>query len=291
MFIALLVFPCLAEAAERLAVLDHGRIPEGSGLAVSAHDPQRLWFVNDSGNRPELIALDLDSGEYQRLRVAGAKNRDWEDLAAYRYEEEPWLAIADIGDNAGKRDHIKVYLLPEPSDPGAREVEVHSTLELEYPKKARDAESLAIDSQTQTLYLLSKREKQPRLYRVALPALKKDSKHKLTLSNMGKLHSIPAPSEEDLARPYGEFSAQPTGMTFLEEQRRIAVLTYGRIYIADLDGGGEWLSALNDRLCPLSMPKLKQAETIAADALGRLYVSSEGRNAPLYRLETGACDR
>lgn len=260
-------------------------------MAVANHDPQRLWFINDSGNRPELIALDLGSGAYDRLRVAGSKNKDWEDLAAFRYGGEPWLAIADIGDNSGKRDHIKVYLLPEPPDPSVREVEVHATLELEYPKKARDAESLAIDSRTQTLYLLSKREKHPRLYRVALPALRKDVEHKLTLSDMGKLKSIPAPSDDERARPYGKFAGQPTGMTFMEQQQRIAVLTYRGVYVADLDDSGDWLAALNDRLCPVSTPLLKQAEAIAGDALGRIYVSSEGRDAPVYRLEATSCDR
>ncbi|MEM9316383.1 MAG: SdiA-regulated domain-containing protein [Pseudomonadota bacterium] len=282
--------PSLAYPTERLAVLDHRRLPEASGMVVAGHDPERLWFINDSGNRPELIALDLGSGKYERLRVAGSKNRDWEDLAAFRYDNEPWLAIGDIGDNAGRRGHIKVYLLPEPADPSVREAKVHTTLELEYPKKARDAESLAIDSRTQTLYLMSKRERRPRLFRVALPELKEGAEHKLTLSNMGRLKSIPAPSEDELARPYGKFAAQPTAMTFMEQQQRIAVLTYRGVYVADLDDSGDWLAALNERLCPLAMPVLKQAEAIAGDTQGRIYVTSEGKNAPVYRLEAPSCD-
>ncbi|MEE4278553.1 MAG: hypothetical protein V2I82_08845 [Halieaceae bacterium] len=273
-----------------LARLDHDYLPEASGMTVSGFDPRRLWFINDSGNAPELIAFDLDTQAHRRVEVDGIKNRDWEDLAAFPYRGEPWLAIGDIGDNDGKRGHIRVYLLPEPKSAEVGSVEVHSTIRLDYPDKARDAESMAVDALTQTLYILSKREKYPRLYRVALPALEPGSEHELVLSRLGKLRSIPAPGDDEKKRfKYGENRAQPTSMTFLQEQRQIAVLTYGGAYIAALADDNDWYRALNERLCALPTPELSQGETIAADAEGRIYVSSEGKRAPVYQLNTAIC--
>jgi hypothetical protein len=61
-------------------------------------------------------------------------------------------------------------------------------------------------------------------------------------------------------------------------------LTYRGAYLAPLGAERDWLSALNDSLCPVSTPVLKQAEGIDGDAEGWLYVTSEGKNAPLLRL-------
>ncbi len=258
-------------------------------MAVSRVDDNTIWFINDSGNDAELIAIVPGSKVSYRIDVRGGANRDWEDLAAFSLDGEAWLAIGDIGDNRARWEHISVYFLPEPRHPYAPTAEVQATLHLEYPDGPRDAESMAIDADNRMLYVLSKRESRPRLYRAPLPELRSASEHRLTLEYLGTVNSIPAPTADEIkAGKYGKYRAQPTSMTLVPDGGAIALLTYGGAYLATLDEEGDWLEALNERLCPLETPKLKQAETIAADAHGRIFLSSEGKRAPLYRLE-GRC--
>jgi hypothetical protein len=281
---------CAREGEGIVARLDFSEVPEGSGMAVSAYDAQRLWLINDSGNSDDLIAFDIASGSYRNLELKGGGNRDWEDLEAFDWDGESWLAVGDIGDNAARRDHITVYLLPEPQDLSADEVDARITLRLSYPDGARDAESLAVDGEDGTLYLLSKREAFPRLYRVALPAKSAQGRHELTLTYLGEVRSIPAPTEEERRRnEYGKFRAQPTAMSFFAPARRIALLTYGSAYIAPLGADGDWLAALNEALCRLPTPELPQAEAVAVDADGWVLATSEGRRAPVLRIDPAPC--
>lgn len=284
-----------ADSAETLLTLKHSLLPEASGMAVSGRAEHLLWFLNDSGNRAELIALDYAQEQYSSVKVDGAKNRDWEDLSAFSYAGQSWLAIADVGDNDGKRDHVFIYLLPEPMA-NARKARVHTRLAVTFPDGPRDVESVAADSATQSIYLLSKREKSPRLYRVALPDLsaplpKKKFELERDAERLGKIKSLPRPSklEEELFGKYSKYRWQPTAMTMLPDGSAIAVLTYGGAFLAKLGAGRDWYAALNDSLCRVSFPQLRQAEAIAADAQGRLYVTSEGKQSPLIRLPA-ACD-
>jgi hypothetical protein len=280
-----LVFTGNAHAVEVLGVLDYKLLPEASGMALSPIDPGRIWFINDSGNRPELIALDSDRFEFKKVEVKGAENRDWEDLASFSYRGDSWLAIADVGDNNAKRETVSLYFLPEPKSP-LRAAVTYTRINVSYPDGPRDVESMAVDSQTQTLYLLSKRDPQPRLYSLALPALEKGAEYDLSPRFLGTLDLIPPPSKEELrAFPrYGHHRHYPTAMTMIPDGSAIAVMTYRGVYLAALGPERDWLSALNSSLCPVQTPALKQAESIGADMQRRIYITSEGKNAPLLRL-------
>ena len=274
-----------SEGAEILVSLDYAYLPEASGLAPSQREEDRIWAINDSGNGAELIAVGLSSGSHHVMTLPGVRNRDWEDLAAFSLAGQPWLAIGDIGDNGGRRSQLRVHLLPEPEEPLPESVPVHSTLTLRYPDGARDAEALAVDSITRTLYILSKRDALPRLYRAPIPALEPNSEHELVLEFLGEVTSIPPPTaEERRALPFGRFRAQPTGMDASIDQPTLVLLTYGRAYRASLDENRDWLRALNTQLCPKERVELKQAESITIDTRGRILLSSEGRDAPLVRI-------
>jgi hypothetical protein len=276
---------------EALLLLNHRLLPEASGMAVSGRFAGRIWFVNDSGNAAELIALDLAQERYQQFPVSGARNRDWEDLARFDHGGRSWLAIGDIGDNRARRESVQVYLLPEPADATGSPVSVDTTLVLRYPDGPRDAESLAVDPQTLQLYLLSKRDPLPRLYRTALPAPGRGARQEVTLEYLGEVTGIPELSE--VAGERGErrkYSRQPTAMDFMPDAQAIALLTYSGAYVARLDDSRDWLRALNGDLCPLQVPALRQAETIAAAGGWHVLVSSEGKQAPVYRLAAN-CDR
>lgn len=97
-----------------------GGLPKGSGemsgLASSRRHPGLVWGVRDSGNPASLYALrqhDDQPGKFsmREVKVAGAKNRDWEDLV---YGEENGRGVLYIVDTGAK----VVYKVAEP-DPGA----------------------------------------------------------------------------------------------------------------------------------------------------------------------------
>ena len=57
------------------------RLSETSSLAPSPTREGVLWTLNDSENPAELFATDTAGRALGRVRVDGAKNRDWEALA------------------------------------------------------------------------------------------------------------------------------------------------------------------------------------------------------------------
>ena len=61
---------------------------------------------NDSGNDANLYEIDPENGEITRVvTVANATNIDWEDLG----QDDTYIYIADIGNNNGNREDLKIY--------------------------------------------------------------------------------------------------------------------------------------------------------------------------------------
>ncbi|MGH8991123.1 MAG: hypothetical protein ACRDZ7_06305 [Acidimicrobiia bacterium] len=72
--------PSRSDSVARLPV-GHGEI---SGFVASRRHPGVGWMIRDSGHPPSLYALHFGSGGgpwSREFRVAGADNRDWEDMS------------------------------------------------------------------------------------------------------------------------------------------------------------------------------------------------------------------
>ena len=96
------VYPATINPAGYLVNLPPA-LHECSGLVF--FDDQ-LWAHNDGGNAAVLYQLDTLTGEILReVRVRGATNVDWEDIA----QSETHLFIADTGNNAGTRTDLRIY--------------------------------------------------------------------------------------------------------------------------------------------------------------------------------------
>jgi len=182
--IGALVLACLAAAPGagqtrvRLEVVDTAvlrapRLVESSGVTPSARRAGVLWTHNDSGDEPRLYATDSAGDDLGSVRVAGAENIDWEDVASGPCASPParCLYVADIGDNGRSRDHVVIYRLGEPDPPGsaadtAREVPLESATVLRYPDHPHDAEAVAVDG-TARIFLITKEVfGRPRVYLV-----------------------------------------------------------------------------------------------------------------------------
>jgi len=66
----------------------------------------KLWTINDSGGEAVLYGMDTATGQIvQELRIANAKNVDWEELAI----DEDYMYIGDVGNNGGTRTDLVIY--------------------------------------------------------------------------------------------------------------------------------------------------------------------------------------
>ncbi len=155
------------------APLEARRLDEASGAASSSVAPGVVWTHNDSGDGPFLYATDLRGRDLGRVRVDGARNVDWEDLAPGPCIVAPGrcLYVGDIGDNRRRRKHIVVYRLREPAPPGGasdtlRHVAVLDSLVLRYPDGAHDAESIVVTKDGVLLLIAKDRAGPAKLYRV-----------------------------------------------------------------------------------------------------------------------------
>ena len=90
-------------APEFKAELPH-EVCETSGLFF--HNG-RLWTHNDSGGKPILYGLDTTTFEVvQRITLANAKNKDWEDVCT----DGERVYVGDFGNNKGKRKNLRIYV-------------------------------------------------------------------------------------------------------------------------------------------------------------------------------------
>lgn len=150
----------------RIATISDNSIVESSGLAASRRSRDVFWTHNDSGDDAYLYAFDSSGKRLGIFRVAGAKNYDWEDIAAYTDKNgESYLYIGDIGDNGRKRSEVVIYRVREPEIKPADEKTTKKTarqtaraeaIRVKYPDAPRDAETLLVNPANGDLYIVSK---------------------------------------------------------------------------------------------------------------------------------------
>ncbi len=263
---------------------------EASGLAASSRDPALLWVHDDSGNPPRLHAIDTDGRPRGTVLLEGVPDRDWEDMDAFEWRGEPWLLVADVGDNAAEQAEVLLHVLPEP-DPNTLaqnhplRVKPAWTIALRYPGGPADCEAVAVDPVEERVYLLTKRLVPPLLLSVPLQPPQGEP---ATARLEARLDAFPQKHVGALALPIptGRYRNHPTGMSFSRDGRAAAVLTYGEVYLFRRRPGETWATALSRVPEALGAPDLPQAEAITFSRDGTvLYVTGEGREQPLLRYE------
>lgn len=141
---------------EELGVLPT-ELRESSGLAISRTQAGVLWSHNDSGDGPNLYAVDSAGHLLATVTVEGAAARDWEDIALGPCPSvvaapggarggPGCLFIADTGDNDRVRKEVTVYVVAEPVITGnARQRRVRArSFRYRYPEGPDDSEALAV---------------------------------------------------------------------------------------------------------------------------------------------------
>jgi hypothetical protein len=234
-------------------------VAETSGLAESRVRPGVFWTHNDSGGDPVLFAVNAAGQLLGTVRVAGAENKDWEDLAVGPCPAGSCIYIGDTGDNNGKRKDVEVYRVPEPA-PTAAATAPAERFTLRYPQDSRDSEALFVLPDG-ALYLVTKGRRQPvELFRARAP---------LRAGATSTLQRVSGLSTTEPGR-----INQVTGAAATPDGRRVAVRTYTGLYVfrtADLLSGDQPAAERVD-LTPLDEA---QGEAVEMRNDGTVFLTSE----------------
>lgn len=242
----------------------------------------RLPAVWMSGGAAEVYAVDTEGHYLGSLALTLTVNLDWEDMSAFVEDGQPRLLIADIGDNDAFRPFVTLHIVDEPEVSGETcPFESSSlpsrTFNVVYPDGPRDAESVAVDAQEGYVYILSKRDAIPQLYRVPLvPALP------LVIAEaLGGINIDRAP--ENAENP-GLINS-PTSMDFDASGTRLAIVTLTRAHVYTRGTDENWQQALQRAPQVFDLPDYAQIEAVAWSADGdAIWITSEGAPAPMSRI-------
>ncbi|MEM1026599.1 MAG: hypothetical protein AAGJ38_00785 [Planctomycetota bacterium] len=283
--------------AEKLAKLD-GSMRESSGLAASHTRPGWLWTHGDSGGGPWLMRFDPWHGNPEKWTIRGASFRDWEDMASFTLVGEPYLLVADTGDNQRERSAVALHILPEPSEASAPSQEGETlgpvpviepvlTLQVTYEDGPRDCEAVAVDPAAGVVWLLSKEINakgqmygRSGLYAVALPSVEQWPD--------AELERIGTAAEPlVLERVATLDTVMPTAMDLTADGRAMLVGTYGDglLFVREPAADPDWVQAIAGGPTRVSLPPRRQGEGLCFDLdASAVFLSSEKSEQPIWRI-------
>ncbi|PVG81229.1 hypothetical protein DDE18_18960 [Nocardioides gansuensis] len=223
-------------------------IVESSGLVVTG---DRVHTVNDSGDLGRVFTVDAGTGQTTGVTFWAD---DPDDVEALAPAGPGHVWVADIGDNGHERDEIEVTRVPVGD--GDRTVD-EETIDLVYPEgQPRDAEALLAHPVTGRLYVVTKGV------------------------FAGELLAAPPELADDAPNHLGALGQMPgivTDGAFFPDGRHLVVRTYTRATVysfPDLQSRGSW-----------DLPQQEQGEGIAVAGDGSVWLSSEGSEAPVLRVQ------
>lgn len=265
---------------QMLGMLDIAVLNEASGIEIPP-DGSRLYVMND-GTNPIFDVMRLDGTGGKRVRIAGFRPLDLEDIALGPCGEDQCVFLGDIGDNATRRDTVQVAIVIEREDYPA-DVSPLRIVRARYPDGPRDAEAMAVDANGDLWIVTKTPFRQPapaEVYRLGAAALAADGVQ--TLEPRGTIPTT------DLGR--GASSRRvATGMDIAPDGRRFVFMTYD-VAIEFAFAPGESVSAAwrdGGNFRTITLAPLIQTEAVAYADNGRTIVytteSVQGSPAPIFR--------
>ena len=285
--IVLLAVACLVTSARAqdffppvaVGTVQSGAINEASGMAASVANAGVLWVHNDSGDSARAFAMNTAGDHLGIYNISGVGATDWEDMAIGPgpVAGSDYLYLGDIGDNDAVRSSIQIHRVLEPGVAlGQAPVNVSltgaETITLLYPDGARDAETLMVDPLSGDIYVISKRDLSPRVYRAPYP---QSTASAITRDYLGVL-------PWSLSFPVGG-AISPDGDEIII--RGAEVFSNGASLWTRSVGQSVW-DALSGSRAIIPAPSEPQGEAITFDSDGQGYFTvSEGANQPIYYIQ------
>jgi hypothetical protein len=236
-----------------------GLVDEASGIADSRAIPGTLWVQEDSGNPPQLTLLGYTGELVKRVPVANAVNRDWEDmaLAAGPVPGIDYIYIADIGDNNMQYENYWIYRFPEPKGNTTQVLDAEK-ISFKYPDGSHDAEAVLVDAQKKDIYIITKRDAQAGIYKLAYPQ-----------------------STTSINNATAEGKLEYTGVTsgaISPSGKEIIIKTYTHIYLYKRSGNEPVSSTLKRKpvIVPYNMEPQGEAVGFRNDNTGFFTLSERG---------------
>lgn len=267
-FALLLVgLPACAPAASNLVCtagpgrpLETEEVDESSGVVWSRSHPSLLWTVDD-GPAGTLFLVDTLGTEVRRFETDGGRRlRDVETLAAGSCGDDWCIYLGDVGDNGERRNTVAIHRVREPAPGAEDETLKREAFRIRYPDGPRDVEAMFIVPD-RGIHLVSKgRSAPPTVYRYP-GILTPDST--VTLERVQTLGSG-ARSRRDMV----------TGATWVPGTDRVLIRTYSELQAFRMIDGR--LVPVPDGVLSLGPLQEPQGEAVAADAEGRVVLTTEG---------------
>lgn len=160
---------------ERIAegTIEMDMIDEASGIAASIQNDNTFWTHNDSGDKARIFLINNKAQYIMTCKLAGAINRDWEDIAISRdpVHGNSRIFIGDIGDNNGRHLYCTIYILDEPTVTSNENITVTNfdKITFRYDDGPKDAETLMVDPVSGDIYIVSKRDANVSVYTISYP--------------------------------------------------------------------------------------------------------------------------
>lgn len=259
-------------APQQIATLANQKINESSGLAASRIEPGLFWTHNDSGDSARVFAFDAAGRDRGEFELPGTKAIDWEDMASVTIDGKPYLILADVGDNARRRESCVLHVIAEPANPGRSNNSQPPNrpprvIHFQYQDGPRDCEAMAVDPAGEQVFLVTKAlALRCPVYQLDWPA--RESADVLVARRIG---SVKLPLV--------------TAMDISADGRRAIMLTYGDAYEFQRRDRESWADALARPPRLIAMPRRNQGESICYGQDSRtLYLTSERTPTPLWRV-------
>lgn len=256
-----------------LGKLTDSRMQEASGLVASSVNRQHFWTHNDSGDEGRIFLIDNKAQLRAIYTLEGVDAVDCEDIAWLKIGGEPYLLLADIGDNLAHRSSVSLYLFKEPKADTSRLVHVIPKqeirhIQLHYPDKARDAEAIIVLPENNQIMIFSKRDFRTGIY--VSDVLGDSLKNKDQLRKVGEL-------------PFNFITAADIS----RDGRQLIMKNLMNVYYWRLDSATGVVENMSKPFVKLPYSPEPQGEAIAFDVEGTcFYTLSEqpfGLSSYLYQ--------
>jgi hypothetical protein len=244
--------------------MSHPRLAEVSGVAPSRQHPGVLWVINDSGNPPDLLAVDSTGTLLGWIPLRNAPNTDWEELALGPCDTATCLYIADTGDNRERRDEVAIHRLVEPPPPAGQVTPALpvATLRFRYPDGPHDVEAMDVLPDGSILLVTKGRSQGVLAFRIPQSAW---SANEVAVAE--RVDSLPISAALGTGRAI-------TGMALSPDGTRVVVRTYRDLFPFELVEGRRFRPLGAPTACDI-LGQEPQGEAVGWLPDGRLILLSE----------------